>query len=186
MGRRRRRESAWSRQGQLVVLEAYHIISHRAWESSERATVCRPCFLFSKLELGRGCGVSTRSSGTVTTNYSPWAANTTTGIIFGSRSSITESSYETKTKTDRQEEDIRPKEKKKKKKMCEVHFLKCATCGKRWEAHRKLASCEAPLDAGARCPESLVMYVGVARRPEKGECEGCKGVRELWESLEEE
>lgn len=69
-------------------------------------------------------------------------------------------------------------------KMCEVHFFKCATCGQRWEAHKKLASCEC-FDPVVRCPESLVMYVGTVKKPEKGECEECKNVREVLESLEE-
>lgn len=67
--------------------------------------------------------------------------------------------------------------------MCEIHYLKCATCGRRWEVQRKLASCEC-FDPEVRCPENLIMYVGAARRPEKGECEGCRSVRETLESLE--
>lgn len=67
--------------------------------------------------------------------------------------------------------------------MCEIHYLKCVTCGRRWEAHRKLASCES-FDPEVRCPENLIMYVGAARRPEKGECGGCRSVREALESLE--
>lgn len=69
--------------------------------------------------------------------------------------------------------------------MCEIRFIKCTTCGKRWEAHKKLASCESPFDPLERCPESLVMYVGMAKRPEKGECNVCREVREVFESLEE-
>lgn len=66
--------------------------------------------------------------------------------------------------------------------MCEIHYLKCTSCGRRWEAHKKLASCE-DFDPEARCPGSLVMYVGVARRPEKGECGECRSVREVLECL---
>lgn len=68
--------------------------------------------------------------------------------------------------------------------MCEIHYLKCMSCGWRWEANRKLASCER-FEAEARCPENLVMYMGMARRPEKGECETCRSVREVLESLED-
>lgn len=66
--------------------------------------------------------------------------------------------------------------------MCELHFYKCA-CGQRWMAHRKLASCESA-DPAARCQESLCMYVGNARRPRKRECEGCRVIREMLESVE--
>lgn len=66
--------------------------------------------------------------------------------------------------------------------MCEIHFLKCTTCGRRWEAHRKLASCE-EFDPKARCPQDLCMYAGMARKPEKGECEDCRNVREVLETL---
>lgn len=69
--------------------------------------------------------------------------------------------------------------------MCLIRFLKCVTCGKRWEARKKLASCES-FEPGVRCPESLVMYVGVIKKPEKGECETCREVREMFESLEDE
>lgn len=68
--------------------------------------------------------------------------------------------------------------------MCEIHYLKCTSCGRRWEAHKKLASCEEP-DEDIRCPDNLVMYVGVPRRPEKGECEGCRRLREVMETLED-
>lgn len=68
--------------------------------------------------------------------------------------------------------------------MCEIHYLKCTTCSARWEANRKLASCEY-FEPEVRCPENLVMYVGMARRPEKGECEECRNVREVLESLED-
>ncbi|ROW00120.1 hypothetical protein VSDG_03445 [Cytospora chrysosperma] len=45
--------------------------------------------------------------------------------------------------------------------MCEIHYLKCTSCGRRWEAHKKLASCE-DFDPEARCPGSLVIqsFVG--------------------------
>lgn len=68
--------------------------------------------------------------------------------------------------------------------MCLIRFLKCVTCGKRWQARKKLASCES-FEPGVRCPESLVMYVGVSKKPEKGECETCREVREMFESLED-
>lgn len=68
--------------------------------------------------------------------------------------------------------------------MCEIHYLKCTSCGRRWEAHRKLASCEEP-NEDMRCPDNLIMYVGIPRRPEKGECEDCRRVREVMESLED-
>lgn len=67
-------------------------------------------------------------------------------------------------------------------KMCEIHYVRCTSCGRRWEAHKKLASCE-DFDPEVRCPGNLVMYVGVARRPEKGECSECKNVREVLECL---
>lgn len=70
-------------------------------------------------------------------------------------------------------------------KMCEIHYLKCTTCGRRWEAHRKLASCES-FELDVRCPESLIIYVGLAKRPEKGECEACRSARESLESLEDD
>lgn len=66
--------------------------------------------------------------------------------------------------------------------MCEIHYLKCAACGRRWEAYRKLASCES-FDPAVRCPENLVMYVGAARRPEKGECAECRETREVLEDF---
>lgn len=69
--------------------------------------------------------------------------------------------------------------------MCEIRFLKCTTCGARWEARKKLASCES-VDPQKRCPESLVMYVGMTKKPEKGECQACKEMREMFECLEEE
>lgn len=69
--------------------------------------------------------------------------------------------------------------------MCEIHYLKCAACGCRWEAHRKLASCES-FDPAVRCPENLVMYVGAARRPEKGECTACREMMEVLETLEDD
>lgn len=68
--------------------------------------------------------------------------------------------------------------------MCEIHYLKCTSCGRRWEAHKKLASCEEP-DEDVRCPDNLVMYVGIPRRPEKGECEDCRRLREVMETLED-
>lgn len=68
--------------------------------------------------------------------------------------------------------------------MCEIHYLKCTSCGRRWEAHKKLASCEEP-DEDVRCPDHLVMYVGIPRRPEKGECEDCRRLREVMETLED-
>lgn len=66
--------------------------------------------------------------------------------------------------------------------MCEIHFLKCATCSRRWEAHKKLASCE----ESEPCPLDLCMYAGVARRPEKGECDECRTVREILETLDDD
>lgn len=68
--------------------------------------------------------------------------------------------------------------------MCEIHYFKCTSCGRRWEAHKKLASCE-DFNPETRCPASLLMYVGVPRRPEKGECGECKNVREMLECLED-
>ena len=68
--------------------------------------------------------------------------------------------------------------------MCEIHYFKCTSCGGRWEAYKKLASCE-DFDPEVRCPSNLVMYVGVARRPEKGECGECRNVREVVECLDE-
>lgn len=69
--------------------------------------------------------------------------------------------------------------------MCEIHFLKCTTCGRRWEVHRKLASCE-DFDPEVRCSPDLCMYAGVARKPEKGECEDCREVREVLETLDDD
>lgn len=69
--------------------------------------------------------------------------------------------------------------------MCEIHYLKCTECGHRWEAHRKLASCEC-FEPESRCPEHLVMYVGMARRPEKGECDTCRCQREERDGWEDE
>jgi len=69
--------------------------------------------------------------------------------------------------------------------MCELHPFKCTTCGRKWLAHKKLASCESA-DPAARCPESLCMYVGSTRRPRGGECEPCRHVREVTEGLEDE
>lgn len=70
--------------------------------------------------------------------------------------------------------------------MCEIHFLRCTTCSRRWEAHRKLASCEDLFDPEARCPQDLCMYAGVARKPEKGECEECRSLRELLETMDDD
>lgn len=66
--------------------------------------------------------------------------------------------------------------------MCELHFYKCA-CGARWTFAKRLSSCE---DEGMKCPDSLCMHVGNPRKPQKRECEGCRLVREMMESLEEE
>lgn len=69
--------------------------------------------------------------------------------------------------------------------MCEVHFYRCTTCSTRWEAHKKLASCESS-DPEVRCPASLIMIVGNSRRPQKKECESCQNVREVMESIQED
>lgn len=68
--------------------------------------------------------------------------------------------------------------------MCEVHFYKC-TCGYRWSAHKKLASCESG-DPDIRCPDNLCMVVGNIRKPQKGECDSCRDVREVMEYVDDE
>jgi hypothetical protein len=68
--------------------------------------------------------------------------------------------------------------------MCELHFYRCA-CGQRWIAHKKLASCESD-DTTVRCPDSLCMYVGNAKRPQRMECGSCAQMREAWEAMEDE
>lgn len=67
--------------------------------------------------------------------------------------------------------------------MCEVHFYKCQ-CGRRWQAKKKLASCESN-DPDVKCAESLCMYVGNVRRPQKKECEACLDVRDMLEGMED-
>lgn len=67
--------------------------------------------------------------------------------------------------------------------MCEIHVYKCA-CGKPWTYRRKLSSCESP-DPAAKCPESLCMYVGTSRRPQRKECGPCRELREAKEALDE-
>ncbi|KAH8887092.1 hypothetical protein GQ53DRAFT_333136 [Thozetella sp. PMI_491] len=67
--------------------------------------------------------------------------------------------------------------------MCELHFYKCPLCGCLWQGHRKLASCRSR-DPGDYCPPSLCMYVGNRRRLEKNECDPCRKVREIIESLD--
>jgi hypothetical protein len=70
--------------------------------------------------------------------------------------------------------------------MCELHFHKCA-CGARWTEAKKLSSCDDPADTtGAKCPDSLCMHVGNPRRPQKKECEPCRVLREMLESMEED
>lgn len=64
--------------------------------------------------------------------------------------------------------------------MCELHPFRCTTCGVRWLVHKKLASCNST-EAEAWCPESLCMYVGSPRRPQRGECEACASIREMVE-----
>lgn len=69
--------------------------------------------------------------------------------------------------------------------MCELHFYRCV-CGARWTEAKKLSSCDDPSDAATRCSDSLCMHVGNPRRPQKKECEPCRQVREMLESMEDE
>ncbi|KAK1766403.1 hypothetical protein QBC33DRAFT_97712 [Phialemonium atrogriseum] len=68
--------------------------------------------------------------------------------------------------------------------MCELRFYRCS-CGTRWTAHKKLSSCDSP-EPAVRCPESLCMYVGSPRKPQKGECELCRKLREALESMDDD
>ncbi|PSR85490.1 hypothetical protein BD289DRAFT_350630, partial [Coniella lustricola] len=69
--------------------------------------------------------------------------------------------------------------------MCEIHYFKCPPCSKRWQEYKKLASCES-FEPEARCPENLVLYVGMEKKPEIRECDECRDLREILESFEEE
>lgn len=69
--------------------------------------------------------------------------------------------------------------------MCEVHPLRCTNCKRVWRAYKKLASCESQ-DPNVECPESLCMIVGNPRKPVKSECDSCREVREMLESLDED
>ncbi|EJT75291.1 hypothetical protein GGTG_05228 [Gaeumannomyces tritici R3-111a-1] len=69
--------------------------------------------------------------------------------------------------------------------MCEIHYYRCTTCSVRWEAHKKLASCESS-EPEERCPKSLIMIVGNQRRPQKRECDSCQHLREVIESMQED
>lgn len=56
--------------------------------------------------------------------------------------------------------------------MCEIHFYKCKSCGRRSEEWKKLPSCDSS-DPKTKCDDSLCLYAGSVKKPEPKECQAC-------------